>query len=144
MKKRVGEAWMPADAFGRSLPVGIGLNLLVPEVASMVAFCRDVLGGRIVYADEDFGVAELLGCVLMIHADHTYSDNPMRGIVDGVETRGIGAEIRLYGADPDGIEQRARSQAHVVLSGSVDKPHGIRECFIVGPAGYIFVPSRAI
>lgn len=144
VKKRVGDAWMPADAFGRSLPRGVGLNLLVPEVAPMAAFCRDVLAARIVYDDEDFAVVELLGSVLMVHADHTYSDNPMHGLVTGIEARGVGMEIRLYGADPDSIEDRARAAGHTVLAGSIDKPHGIRECFVIGPDGYVFVPSARI
>jgi hypothetical protein len=55
-----------------------------------------------------------------------------------------GIEIRLYGADPDHAEAQARELGHVVLAGSMDKPHGLRECHIVGPGGYIFVPSRAI
>ena len=144
MKKRVGKAWMDADAFGRSLPRGVGLNLLVPEVAEMETFCRDVLGGRIVYSDADFAVVELLGSVFMLHADHTYLDHAMTGVIDGVELRGLGMEIRLYGADPDEIEARARLAGHAVLAGSLDKPHGIRECHIVGPHGYIFVPSAAL
>jgi hypothetical protein len=53
-------------------------------------------------------------------------------------------EIRLYGADPDRIEALARKYGHTVLAGSSDKPHGLRECHIVGPDGYIFVPSLAI
>ncbi|MEQ1951670.1 hypothetical protein [Mesorhizobium sp. CN2-181] len=144
MKKRTGQAWMPADDFGRSLPRGVGLNLLVPEVAEMEAFCRDVLGATIVYSDVDFAVVHLLGSVFMLHADHTYLDHAMTGVLEGVELRGQGMEIRLYGADPDAIEARARDAGHTVLAGSLDKPHGIRECYIVGPHGYIFVPSAAL
>jgi hypothetical protein len=142
--KRTKQPWMKADDFGRSLPQGIGLNLLVSEIAPMESFCRNVLGADIVYSDEDFGVIEILGSVLMLHADHSYSDNPMSGVIAGAETRGVGIEIRIYGADPDGIEARARNEGHIVLAGSVDKPHGLRECHIVGPEGYVFVPSRAI
>lgn len=108
----------------------------------MARFCRDVLGGRIVYSDEDFAVVELLGSVFMVHADHTYLDHPMTGIVEGTPVRGMGMEIRLYGCDPDAIEERARSAEITVLAGSIDKPHGIRECFIVGPAGTSSFPAR--
>lgn len=144
VKKRIGEAWMPADEFGRTLPRGLGLNLLVPEIEPMRLFCGDVLGGQIVYADEDFCVVDLAGSILLLHADHTYRDHEMFGVFDGVEARGIGAEIRVYGVDPDAIEARARSAGHVVLSGSIDKPHGLRECHLVGPSGYVFVPGKAI
>jgi hypothetical protein len=142
--KRTKQPWMAADDFGRSLPRGVGINLLVREVAPMEAFCRDVLGATIIYADEDFAAVELLGSVFMLHADHSYSDNPMSGTVTGVEVRGAGLEIRLYGSDPDTVEALARKHEHIVLSGAVDKPHGLRECHVVGPDGYIFVPSRAI
>lgn len=144
VKKRIGESWMPADQFGRSLPRGLGLNLLVPEIGPMRAFCSDVLGGSIVYADPDFCVVELAGSILLLHADHTYRDHPMSGVVAGAEVRGVGAEIRVYGVDPDAIEERSRQTGYSILAGSSDKPHGLRECHIVGPDGYIFVPSRTI
>lgn len=144
VKKRIGDAWMPADEFGRALPRGLGLNLMVPDIEPMRQFCAEVLGGQIVYADEDFCVVDLAGSILLLHADHTYRDHEMFGVFDGVEARGIGAEIRVYGVDPDDIKARARSAGHVVLSGSIDKPHGLRECHIVGPSGYVFVPGKAI
>ena len=141
--KRTKTPWMKADDFGRSLPRGIGVNFLVPEIAPMEAFCRDVLGAAIVYSDEDFAAVELLGSMFMLHADHSYLDNPMTGVIAGVELRGIGVEIRVYGLDPDLAEARANEHGHLVLAGSLDKPHGLRECHIVGPAGYVFVPSLA-
>lgn len=142
-KKRTGEPWMAADDFGRSLPRGVGLNLLVDEIAPMEVFCRDVLGANTIYADEDFAAVELLGSVFLLHADHSYADHEMAGSVSGAEVRGAGIEIRLYGADPDRIEARARECEHLVLSASIDKPHGLRECHVVSPGGYVFVPSRA-
>ena len=97
--KRTKTPWMRAEDFGRSLPLGIGVNLLVPEIAPMEAFCRDVLGATVLYADEDFAAVTLLGSVFMLHADHSYQDNPMAGVVAGVEQRGTGIEIRIYGLD---------------------------------------------
>lgn len=135
---------MEAADFGRSLPRGVGVNLLVREIAPAEDFCRKVLCATVLYADEDFAAIELLGSVFMLHADHSYEDNPMSGVAKDVETRGAGVEIRLYGADPDRIEALARKYGHTVLAGSSDKPHGLRECHIVGPDGYIFVPSLAI
>lgn len=139
-KKRTGEPWMPAAAFGRSLPRGVGLNLLVAEVAPMAAFWRDVLGAGIVYADADFCALECLGSVVLLHADHSYLDHPMHGIA-AVEARGAGLEVRLYGLDPDAAEVRARAAGADILAGAADKPHGLRECHILGPHGYVFVPS---
>ena len=135
---------MKAADFGRSLPRGIGLNLLVPEIAPMEAFCREVLGARTLHADEDFAALELLGSVFMLHADHSYEDHEMAGAVAGRDLRGAGVEIRLYGADPDAVEGRARARGDTVLSASIDKPHGLRECHIVGPYGYVFVPGASI
>jgi hypothetical protein len=47
------------------------------------------------------------------------------------------------GLDPDRMEMRARERDLVVLSGAVDKPHGLRECHIVDPEGYVWVPGVA-
>lgn len=142
--KRTRQPLMKADDFGRSLPRGIGLNLLVDEVSPMETFCREVLGAHTIHADEDFAAIELLGSVFMLHADHSYHDHEMAGVTAGVELRGAGIEIRLYGADPDMVEARARVAGHTVLAGSLDKPHGLREAHIIGPCGYVFVPSRTI
>ena len=109
--KRTKEPWMRAEDFGRSLPRGIGVNLLVTEVAPAETFCALVLGANTVYADEDFAAIELLGSVLMLHADHSYLDHDMAGVTAGVEIRGVGIEIRLYGADPDHAEAKARNTA---------------------------------
>jgi hypothetical protein len=98
--KRSKEPWMPADDFGRSLPRGIGVNLLVRDMAAELAFCRDCLGAMILDSDEDFAAIELCGSVFMLHADHSYSHHPMSGIVAGTDTRGAGIEIRVYGLDP--------------------------------------------
>lgn len=139
--KRTKEPWMPAGEFGRSLPRGVGVNLHVTEIGPMEHFCREVLGANTIYSDEDFAVIELAGSVMLLHADHTYLDHPMNGVVRGAEVRGAGVEIRIYGVDPDRIEARARRNGFVVLAGCLDKPHGLRECFIVAPENYIFVPS---
>jgi catechol 2,3-dioxygenase-like lactoylglutathione lyase family enzyme len=142
--KRTKTPWMKAEDFGRSLPRGIGVNLLVNDMPAMEGFCRDVLGARVIYADEDFAALELLGSVFMLHADHSYLDNPMSGVIAGAEARGAGIELRLYGADPDAIEAAALDHGHIVLAGSIDKPHGLRECYIAGPDGYVFVPSAPL
>jgi predicted enzyme related to lactoylglutathione lyase len=142
--KRSKEPWMAADDFGRSLPRGVGINLLVGDISAEVAFCRDCLGAMVIDHDEDFAAIELCGSVFMLHADHSYSDHPMAGIVKGAETRGAGVEIRVYGLDPDKAEARARERGNHVLAGSLDKPHGLRECHIIDPEGYIWAPSMAI
>lgn len=142
--KRTREPWMSADDFGRSLPKGLGVNLLVGEIAVMERFCREVLCAATIYADEDFAAMEILGSVFMLHADHSYGDHEMAGVMTDANIRGAGIELRLYGADPDAVEARARQADMIVLSGAMDKPHGLRECHVVGPEGYVFVPSIPI
>ena len=143
MKLRTGEPWMPADEYGRSLG-GLGVNLLVPSIAAERDFQLRVLAADEVYADPDFAVYRGHGAEWMLHADHAYSDTPLKGSLTDDLPRGIGAEIRLYGRDPDDAEAQARALDMTVLAGSMDKPHGLRECFLISPAGYLWVPGVAI
>jgi hypothetical protein len=77
----------------------------------------------------------------MLHADHTYRDNPVAGLIAGVDARGIGVELRVYGLDPDLAAGRARAGGWTVLAGAMDKPHGLRESMILDDDGYLWVPS---
>ena len=144
MKEREGEPWMPADDYGRTLKSGIGLNLLVRDVAAAVKFQTDVLKAETVYADPDFAVMRAGGSEWMLHADHTYRDHEMAGVIEGVEARGAGMEIRLYGRDPDEAVDAARDGGWIVLSAALDKPHGQREAHIIDDDGYVWVPGIPI
>ena len=144
MKLREGDSWMPADDYGRTLKQGLGVNLLVRDVAAAVKFQKQVLGAETVYADPDFAVMKAGGTEWMLHADHTYRDHEMTGVIQDVEARGAGAELRLYGRDPDDAEAAAREGGWTVLSGAVDKPHGQREAHIVDDDGYVWVPGVPI
>jgi uncharacterized glyoxalase superfamily protein PhnB len=146
MKKRSPDQtpWMDAADYGRSLRPGIGINLLVRDVARAVAFATEALGASATYADADFAVLRLAGSEWMLHADHTYRDHPLSGIVRDVEARGIGVELRLYGVDPDQAAARARAGGWTVLAGAMDKPHGLREAVIVDDEGYVWVPGIAL
>ena len=139
--KRTNDPWMKADEFGRSIPHGLGINLLVRDVAASAKFQREIFAVETIYEDVDFCVQSGFGSQWLLHADHTYLDHPMTGIIQPVETRGVGVELRLYGCDPDAAEARARDRDAIVLTGSIDKPHGLRECMIVDDDGYIWVPS---
>lgn len=142
-KKRTVEPWMTADAYGRSLK-GFGVNLLVADVAASVAFATGVLGATPVYADPDFAVLRLDGAEWMLHADHAYASHPLSGIARAAEGRGAGVELRLYSCDPDRAEDAARAAGHTVLAGAADKPHGLREAYILDHDGYCWVPSKVI
>jgi len=145
MKKRPPDQTprISAPAYGRSLR-GLGFNLLVSDVARSVKFASEVLGATSFYDDADFAAMKLNGSDFMFHADHTYSDNPLSGVVKGVTGRGAGVELRVYGCDPDWAEARARAGGYTVLAGSMNKPHGLRECLIVDDDGYVWVPGMAI
>jgi uncharacterized glyoxalase superfamily protein PhnB len=144
MKKRRADQIPPlaAPVYGRTLR-GLGFNLLVRDVARSVNFATTVLGATSFYDDEDFAAMKLAGADFMFHADHTYRDNPLIGVVDGVEGRGAGVELRVYGCDPDVAEERARSGGWTVLAGAMDKPHGLREAIILDDDGYVWVPGIA-
>ena len=128
MKLRTSDPWMPADEYGKSLK-GIGINLLVPSIDIEHAFHEKVLGADVVYRDPDIAIYRGFGAEWMIHADHTYSDHPLKGSLSGEIPRGIGAEIRLYGCNPDTAEAAARAQGMDVLAGTMDKPHGCGKSF---------------
>lgn len=144
MKKRSPGKTPPVSAedYGRSLR-GIGFNLLVSDVARAVHFATEVLGATSFYDDEDFAALRWNGADFMFHADHAYRDNALSGIVAGLEARGAGVELRLYGCDPDTAEAKARELGFTVLSGAIDKPHGLRECVILDDDGFAWVPAVA-
>ncbi len=131
-------------AFGRKLARGLGVNLLVTDVDRAARFQANVLDARVVYWEEHFAVMAALGSVWQLHSDWSYRAHELRGAVAGVAARGAGAELRLYGADPDACVARARAAGAVVLSAAVDKPHGLREAHIVDDDGYVWVPSVAL
>ena len=141
--RRTKEPWMPADRYGRSLR-GFGVNLLVRDVVAACAFHREVLGAEEIYGDEDFAVFRYQGAEWMLHADHTYDSHPLHGSLSSGDVRGIGAELRVYGRDPDAAEQAARSRGYTVLAGAMDKPHGLREAYLLDQDGYLWVPSVAL
>src|SRR5258708_31121232 len=106
-KTRMGEAWMPADEYGRGLRK-FTVKLLVQGVAEAIPFYRDVLQATVRHADGDFAALESGGTEFMLHADHAYDQHPLHERVRGVVVRGTGAEIRVMGIDPDAAEERAK------------------------------------
>lgn len=134
-------AWMAPDDYGRSL-TGLGVNLLVKDVTRSLKFHREVLGATELYSDVDFAAFEFAGAGWMLHADHTYDAHPLHATLH-TGPRGIGAEIRLHGRDPDAAQAAAERLGYQVLQESMDKPHGVREVFLVDPDGYLWVPDVA-
>ncbi|MBL4721163.1 MAG: VOC family protein [Alphaproteobacteria bacterium] len=138
---------MPAPKYSKTLS-GLSVNLLVKDVPAAVRFAQSVLGATSIYDDPDFAVVRIAtdtcSAEWMLHADHTYNDHPLSGIARGATGRGAGAEFRVHGVDPDDAEARARDAGYTILDGAADKPHGLREVYILDKDGYCWVPDRPL
>ncbi len=130
-----------ADGFGRSLK-GIGINLLVRDVPGEMAFLETVFGMQGHQITADFAIVTYGDQVFQLHADGTYHANPLLNLLPENPPRGAGLEIRLYDTDPDDAVQRATDFGATVLQPPTDKPHGLREAYILCADGYAWVPSR--
>ena len=135
MKLRTGDPWMPGYRYGALLPP-LSLNLIVSNIDRSVAFYRDVLSARVHYCDVDFAAMQVGPAAVMLHADHTHEDNPWYAALTDGATRGIGAQLRLLGVDPDEVERRARAAGANLIAGAVSKGHGWRETLVRDPDGY--------
>ncbi|WP_422025318.1 glyoxalase [Roseovarius sp.] len=132
-----------AAEFGTSLK-GLGLNILVRDVAAEIRFLDAVFGMASHRASRDFAIMIYGGQVFQLHGDHTYSENPLLGLLPETPPRGAGIEIRLYGSDPDEAAARAEAGGWHILQAPANKPHGLRETFILCENGYAWVASRAL
>jgi len=137
VKKRTAEPWITGAAYGRLLPV-LSMNLLVREMERSLAFYREVLRAFVHYADVDFAAVKVGGVEIQLHADHTYDGHPWHARLAAGEPRGLGAEIRLFGIDPDAAEARAREAGAVIVQPATTKGHGWREVMIEDPDGYVW------
>lgn len=129
-----------APEFGRSL-TGFGLNLLVRDVPRHAAFLEQVFGMQAHRVNRDFAILVYQEQVLQLHADGTYHANPMLSLLPEAGPRGAGAELRLFGTDPDQAARLATELGGQILQHPSNKPHGLREAFILDPDGYVWVPS---
>lgn len=130
-------------AYGRAL-CGFGVNLLVRDIDRALAFHREVLAVELVHREGAFAVLRHDGVSWMLHGDATYHEHPLLALTSDGALRGVGVELRLYRHDPDAAEAAARRRGDPVLMASTDKPHGLRECAIADPDGYVWVPSRPL
>ena len=132
-----------ADSFGKSLK-GIGLNLLVRDVPAECAFLAEVFGMKTHQVTKDFAIVTYGDQVFQVHSDGTYHSNPLLSLVPETPPRGGGIEIRLYDSDPEEAAAKAEAFGATILQEPTDKPHGLRECYILCDNGYAWVASRAL
>lgn len=132
-----------AEAVGHAL-TGFGVNLLVAEVARSVEFLRLVLDFAVLSSSADYALLQSGNQYYQLHADQTYSQNPLPSLLPEFGVRGGGVELRLFDIDPDLAEQKAIQHGYTVFLSCADKPHGLRECYLLDPDGYCWCPSRRI
>ena len=118
-----------------------GTNMLVTNVSQTVVFLVDVFGFSVLRSSDDYAVLKHRNRLYQLHSDHTYSDHPLLSVIPESGLRGGGVELRLFEIDPDLAEKKAVEGGYTVLQGTADKPHGLRECFLLDPDGYCWVPS---
>ena len=134
-KLRQGDPWMPGFRYGALLPP-LSLNLIVSDTERSVKFYQDVLDAEVHYYDIDFAALRVGPAEVMLHADHTHDDHPWHESLASGAARGLGAQIRLLGIDPDRVEAQANASGAQVVAPATDKPHGWREALVRDPDGY--------
>ena len=131
------------DAFGASLR-GLGINVLVSDMSRCINFLTQVFEMKAHQASADFAIMVYQNQIFQLHSDTTYFAHPLLPLLPENPPRGLGIELRLYDSDPDTAAARAEALGAVILQAPSDKPHGLRECAILGPDGYLWVPSRPL
>ena len=141
MKKRIGEPWIPGPVYGALLPQ-FTVNLVVRDIEASIAFYSRVLEAHAHYADPDFAALRVMGQEMMLHADHAYEHSPWAGPLQAHGARGVGAEMRLLGVDPDLVAELAREIGAIFQEVTV-RGHGWREVMIRDPDGYVWAVGVA-
>ena len=144
---------MDAAEVGRALR-GFGLNLLFRQVIPLAESIESVLEMRVIRANDDYAIIAgpqvAKSLIIQLHADATYHANPLPSLLPepepgaGAGARGAGAEFRVFDMDPDAAARRAEVAGWYVLQPPTDKPHGLRECYLLDLEGYCWVPGSVI
>ncbi|WP_322867709.1 VOC family protein [Aquicoccus sp. G2-2] len=132
-----------AAEFGTTLK-GLGLNLICRDVRASAAFVEQVFAMRVHRLSADFAIVTYADQLFQLHSDGTYHSNPYLALLPENPPRGAGIELRLYNTDPDTAAALAAALGYTILQHPTDKPHGLREAYILDPDGYAWVPSCPI
>lgn len=141
MKKRPPDAtlWMSGAEYSAQLPP-LSLNLLVADTTRSADFYHDVFEAEVYYQDIDFAALRVGPAEVMLHADHAHEGHPWIADLAAGTPRGVGAQFRLLGIDPDALAERARTHGEpgaLVAGGPVDREgRGWREVLVRDPDGY--------
>ena len=129
--------------FGASLQ-GLGLNILVRDVLAEATFLEKTFDMKAHRLTADFAIITYGGNVFQLHSDGTYHSHPLPSLLPEAGARGGGAEFRLYATDPDVAVGKAEALGAHILQAATNKPHGLREAYILCENGYAWVPSRPL
>jgi uncharacterized glyoxalase superfamily protein PhnB len=132
---------MSGTDYGRSL-TGLGFNLIVNDLEKAIQFAKQVIQAEVFFRTDVFAAMKLFGQDFMFHINDSYRGNELYTTLVSDAPRGVGLELRCYNIDPDAAEARARQLGYSVLAGSLDKPHGLRECMILDDDGFVWIPSK--
>lgn len=143
VRSNPSEWWMSPEDYARRLE-GLTVNLLYGDVMAAVPFHTDVLGAELEYACVDFASFRFGARTWMLHADHAYDGHPLHRILKSGAVRGVGAELRLHGRDPDEACAAAERLGFRILEPAASKSHGAREAFILDTEGYLWAPDVPI
>lgn len=126
--------------FGRSLR-GVGVNLLCRDVRATADFLLGTFGLTIHRLSDDFALARHGDVLIQLHSDATFRNHPLLSLLPENPPRGAGAQLYLFGIDPDAACARAEAAGGTVIEPPTDKPHGLREATILSPDGFALSPA---
>ena len=137
------ETISPAD-FGKSL-TGMEINVLVRDVRRQAEFLTAVFGASAHRLSDDFAIMRYAGQTFQLHRDGTYQSHPLLGLLPEAGPRGAGAQFHMFETDPDeAVAKAAAFERATILQAPTEKPHGLREAFILCENGYAWVASRRL
>jgi len=138
---------MNAAEYGRTLH-GLSLNLIVRDLVRSLALLSDGFrpppSRALPDVGQPSGELEREGIHVQLHVDRTYGRMPWADELASGARRGLGAEFRLLGFDPEAVERAARDHGTVLLPTAVRESHGWRDCVVADPDGYTFAVGMAL